>query len=501
MKDRHQIPLVGSTREQFRLLQVDRLGGLDQFNEQNGDIGRFGALYGPMVLVNSPELVHEVLVTRARSFAKSPIMRGALFPFVGNGLFTSEGDLWRSQRKLMAPLLNAAAVSAFSRDMTECTSEVARRWQDGQVVDIAHETTRIAMSIAGRALFGIDTISETDELGHALTVALEWSGEEVFSLSFMLQVRVAVAAQRWFERLPRPLRAPFLALAERLKRPVLWPTQRTRALRSALAVLDARVARLIAERHASASASERRDLLAFLLDARDDAGRAMSDRQVRDEILTLFVAGHETSANALGWALMLLAQHPEVYRRVRAELDALGRAPTHEDLPALGLTQRVFKEALRLYPPLWMLARVSVTDVPVGEYLLPRDTIVLFSAYALHRRRQLWPEPGSFDPDRFLPEQEAARHRTSFIPFGAGARTCMGNFFALMEGPLALGTLLHHADFELVNTAGSQPVPHATLRARSGIVMRVRQRQNARASAPPIARPSSARASSPPPSI
>jgi cytochrome P450 len=483
MKSRHEVPSIGSTREQFRFLQLDRLGGLVRFNQNNGDIGRFGPLYGPMVMVNSPELVHEVLVTRAKSFEKSPIVRGALYPLAGNGLFTSEGELWRSQRKLMAPLLNAAAVAAFTRDMTECTTEVTQRWRDGQVVDIAHETTSVAMAIAGRALFGMDTISETDELGSALTTALEWTGEVATGLQFILQIRAMINLERWVTRLPRALGSPLLAVVERLKQPILWPTPRSRALERALAVLDARVARLIEERRASAE--QPHDLLSLLLEARDDEGNAMSERQVRDEILTLFVAGHETSANAIGWALMLLAQHPAVYRDVRAELDAVGRVPTFDDLPALGLTQRVFKEALRLYPPLWMLARVTVADVPVGQYLLPKGTIVIFSPYALHRRPELWPDPERFDPQRFTPEQEAARHRAAFIPFGAGARTCIGNFFALMEGPLALATLLHHADFELVNPAGSPAVAYATLRAQNGIQMRVRLRPpRTRASTP-----------------
>jgi cytochrome P450 len=491
MKARREVPSIGSTRDQFRLLQVDRLGGLARFNQNNGDIGRFGPLYGPMVLVNSPELLHEVLVTRARSFEKSPIIRGALYSLVGNGLFTSDGDLWRSQRKLMAPLLNAAAVAGFTSHMTDCASQVAQSWRDGEVVLIAHETTRVAMSIAGKALFGMDTISETDELGRALTVALEWAGEQATSLGFILQIRAMMNLDSWVERLPRPLRSRLQAFVQRLMQPIPWPSRRNRTMKSALAVLDARVSRLIAERRATPGA--RRDLLALLLEARSDDGQAMSERQVRDEILTAFVAGHETSANALGWALMLLAQHPEVYRGVRAEVDALGRVPAYDDLAALPLTLRVFKEALRLYPPVWMFARVSVADVPVGDYLLPKGTIVVISPYAVHRRPELWPEPERFDPERFTPENEAARHRTTFIPFGAGARTCIGNFFALMEGPLALATLLHHADFELVNPAGSPAVAHATLRASDGIEMRVRLRPpRTRASVPAPVRPSAA---------
>jgi cytochrome P450 len=259
--------------------------------------------------------------------------------------------------------------------------------------------------------------------------------------------------------------------------PILWPTARNRELRSALDVLDTRVARMIAERRARPGSQ--RDLLSLLLDARDEDGHAMSDKQVRDEVVTLFVAGHETTATGLAWSLMLLAQHRDVYDRVRSEVDAIGRVPTFEDLPRLSLTLRVFKEALRLYPPVYMFGRISIADVEVGDYLVPKGTVVLVAPFALHRKASVWPDPERFDPERFSPEQEAKRHRAAYIPFSAGPRTCIGNHFALMEGPLVLATLLHHADYELVDPRGTQPDSHATLRPRGGIPMRVTLRRAA----------------------
>jgi cytochrome P450 len=174
---------------------------------------------------------------------------------------------------------------------------------------------------------------------------------------------------------------------------------------------------------------------------------------------------------------MLLAQHRDIYAKLRQEVDAIGRTPTFEDLPKLDLSLRVFKEALRLYPPVYMFGRVvSATDVEIGGYLLPKGTVVLVSPYALQRRAHIWPEPDKFDPDRFLPEAEARRPKSAFIPFSAGPRTCIGNYFALMEGPLVLATLLRHADVELADARGAEPEASATLRARDGIPMRIKRR-------------------------
>ena len=469
------IPSMGSGLQQMRAMRGDRIRELRRFNVERGDIGRVSFLFGDIVLVNSPELVHEALVVRARAFEKSPVLRSALHPLVGQGLFTSEGELWRGQRRLMAPMFQHATIERFAADMTACAERAVACWQSGQVIDAARETTRITMAIAGKTLFDADTFEEADELGSALTVALEWAGTESSSLTLIVQARANVGLGRLADRLPERLAGVTRGLAERAIVPILWPTARTRALKAALAVLEARVAQMIAQRRADPAGH--RDLLGLLLAARDDDGSAMSDRQVRDEVLTLFVAGHETTASALAWALMLLAQHPEVYARLRDEVDALGRVPAFADLPRLSLAARVFKESLRLYPAVYLFGRVAMTEVEIGGYRLPKGTIVLVSPYAIQRRPEVWSEPDRFDPDRFLPEREAARERTAFIPFSAGPRTCIGNHFALMEGPLVLATLLHHADFELVDARGATPEPMATLRPKGGIPMRVSLRE------------------------
>ncbi|NUP11935.1 MAG: cytochrome P450 [Polyangiaceae bacterium] len=468
-----EISSLGSAATQLRLIREDRVRGLLQFNDDHGDIGRFGFVFGDVVIVNAPEMVHDVLVTHASSFQKSPIMRSALFPLAGEGLFTSEGELWRKQRKLMAPLFKTSALGSFAADMTSCTERSTATWTDGQVVDMSRETTRITMAIAGKTLFDTDTFDEADELGEALTTALQWAGDESGSGTLMAQARASIGLDLLADRLSGGLEKLARQASLKLLKPILWPSARTRDLKRAVAVLDDRVDRMIAERRASAGG--RHDLLSLLLSARDDEGRAMSDRQVRDEVLTLFVAGHETTASGLAWALMLLAQHPSIYRAVRAEVDAIGHIPTMQDLPKLDLSLRVFKESLRMYPPVYMFGRVAVETVNVGKYELPKGTVVLLSPFALQRRKEIWPNPDVFDPDRFKPEEEAKRHKSAFIPFSSGPRTCIGNHFALMEGPLVLATILHRADVEMAEGATVTPEAHATLRPK-GMKMRVKLR-------------------------
>jgi cytochrome P450 len=261
-----------------------------------------------------------------------------------------------------------------------------------------------------------------------------------------------------------------------LEAPILWPTHSNRQLGRAIALLDAHVEAMIAQRRQSAQRAP--DLLTHLLEAQDeDDGTTMSDKQVRDEILTLFVAGHETTANGLAWALYLLARDPHCYARARAEVDALGGvAQTLADVPRLGLLERVFKEALRLYPPIYLFARMATEAVTIGGHLLPAGTIVLICPWTVQRRPDLWPDPARFDPERFSAQQEAARPRGAGIPFSDGPRICIGAYFALLEAPLVLARLLQRADFELASAAEIVPETTATLRPRGGVPLRVRLR-------------------------
>jgi cytochrome P450 len=261
------------------------------------------------------------------------------------------------------------------------------------------------------------------------------------------------------------------------------PSRRTRELRGALEVLERRVQQMIADRRSATA--EHPDLLSALLEAREEDGSRMSDRQVRDEILTLFIAGHETTASGLSWSLYSLARNPTLYERAQAEADALpGDHVGFEDLRALPFCLQVFKEALRLYAPIYIYGRQAIEPVAIGGYELPRGTIVLVSPYAVHRRADLWPDPDRFDPERFTPEAEQTRAREAYLPFSGGPRTCIGNHFALMEGPIVLATLLKRARFTLASEEPVAPEAGATLRPKGGIPMRVElRRESARAAA------------------
>lgn len=453
-------------------LRDDRFGFFARLNRECGDIGRARVLGTPLVFANSPELLHDVLVEKAKSFIKSPGLRGPLRPFAGQGLFTSEGELWRRQRKLMSPLFTHAMIAGYAPIMAQCAREAAAGLREGQVFDAAHLTTLVAMRVAGKALFDTDTLDETDELGAALQTALHWANETAVSMRYAAQLQVYSALSRISDRLPSPYQGRGHALAERLVEPIRWPGARTREVEAAIAVIDRRVERMIAERRA-AGLDRRRDLLSLLLTAHDEHG-GMSDQQVRDEIVTLFVAGHETTATALAWSLYLLARHPEACAKARAEALALGgRAATFEDLPRLSYCLKVFKEAMRMYPPVYFFGRQALSDVRLGDYDLPSGSIVLISLWAMQRRAEIWPDPERFDPERFTPAAEEARHKLAFAVFSAGPRTCIGNHFALMEGPIVLATLLGRAELTLARPGEIQPEDGATLRPKGGVPMRV----------------------------
>jgi cytochrome P450 len=465
--------LSGATRTgHLTEIRDGRFGLFDRLNRECGDIGRINVLGIPLVFANGPEVLHEVLVEKARSFIKSPGLRGPLKPFAGQGLFTSEGEFWRQQRKLMAPLFTHARIERYAADMAECARHAIAGLHVGERLDVARITTHIAMRIAGKTLFDTDTLDEADELGAALTVALRWASDRSLSPYYAAQLRALDLVHTLTDRLPEPYRTRGEDLLESMIEPIRWPGEQTRQFEAALAVIHNRVERMISDRRASGS---RPDLLSMLLDARDESGNRMSDRQVRDEVVTLFIAGHETTATALAWTLYLLGRNPEAYARARAEARAVP-GPTVEarDLPNLGYCLRVFKEAMRLYPPIYFFGRQATADVTIGGYDLPRGQVVLVSSYALHHRAEIWPDPERFDPSRFEHAAEEKRHRQAYLPFSAGPRTCIGNLFALMEGPIVLATILRRVDLELASPGVIAPDDlHATLRPKGGVPMRV----------------------------
>ena len=370
---------------------------------RRGDVAqaRFGSRR--LVLLSHPELVRELLVTKHRAFHKSRTLQRARI-LLGDGLLTSEDDLHLRQRRLVQPAFHRARVEGYGRTMVALTERAAARWRDGRSIEIHAEMMRLTLAIAGATLFSADVEDEADDIGAALTTVIGM-----------------------FDRLNDPL-APIL---DRL------PLPRTRRFHTAMRRLEATIQRIVSTRRAAASDSG--DLLSMLLFS-DDGAPPMSDRLLRDEALTLLLAGHETTANALTWCWLLLAGHPAVESRLHTELDSVlgGRAPSPDDAPRLVYTRQVLTEAMRLYPPAWIVGRQAMCDVEIGGYAIERGTMVFASQWVLHRDGRFFADPLRFDPDRWA---NGSAGRDAYFPFGAGVRKCIGEAFAWMEATLVLATL------------------------------------------------------------
>lgn len=458
-------PVVGH----LPLIRSDRMAFIRLGAESAHPMLRVEAPVGAVVLVTTPDLFHEALVERHADYVKSAMMRFTLAPIANEGLFTSSGELWKRQRRLMAPMFHASVLRGYAEDMTLCARRAVEAWSDGQRVELLKETTRITMAVAGRTFFDSDTDEDTERLSEAITTALDWGSHQAGTLYSLGHIVPAFALARAADRLPGAFAESARSLSERLQKPTFYPGAEGRRLREAVEVLESRVREMIAQRRAQGLT--RPDLLSRLLAARDDDGTAMTDAQVRDEILTLFIAGHETTATGLAWTMDLLCRHPDWYARCEAEADALGREPTLEDLPRLPTILRVFKEALRLYPPAYFFGRTAARETELGGYSLPRFANVLLSPWVLHHNPRVWEDPERFDPDRFLPEREAARHKTAWVPFSAGPRVCIGNHFSMMEAQLVLALLLRRARF--TSLEHPSPDPSATLRPHGTLPMTV----------------------------
>lgn len=449
----------------------DRLKFFQRIAE-TGELSRVFFAGRAVVFANSPAAAHEVLVEKARAFEKSPGIRLLLHYLAGDGLFTSEGELWRRQRRLMAPLFQPSAMAQYTECMHDVTARAVSTWRDGAAVDLATEMTRITMGIVGKALFDSDTFDESDALGDALTVALSWADANGASPRLVAQIALTDAIEAAGARFPTLLAGPRRRALDALKEPFLLEGARSERLQGALAVVNRRIQQMIDERRAQGLA--RNDLLTRLLAARDEengGAAVMTDRQVRDEANTLFVAGHETTATSLSWAFYLLGRHPEVRAAVQREVDALPPGPLDfaTSTSGLPLTTRVFKEAMRLYPPVPVYARRLLVDAEIRGVPMPRGTLVFVTPYPLHRLPGVFPEPERFDPDRFLPEREAARPKSAYIPFGAGPRVCIGMHFALLEGPMVMATILRMARVETDPARVIEPKLFATVRPGGGV--------------------------------
>jgi cytochrome P450 len=409
--------------------------------ERYGDVVRYPMGPFRVYQVSHPDDVKRVLVDNARNYRKTDLMQ-RLRPIFGNGLLLSEGDFWMRQRRLAQPAFHRERLAGLTATMPGLIASELQRWEahvgSGQPFDLAAELMRLTLDLTGQVLFSTDLSEVADDMGRAMTVLIEEANRRVLSL------------------LPLPDFLPF-------------PSHRR--FRSALRLLDRVVLDIIDQRRHGASPAHD-DLLSLLMETRDaDTGEGMSDSQLRDEVMTLVLAGHETTASALAWAFHLLHRHPEAEERlVREVASVLGnRVPGFEDLPRLAYTARVFDETLRLYPPAWFFSRMALADDELGGYTIPRGSIVVVLPYVIHRHPAFWEHPEAFDPDRFLPERSGSRPRFAWLPFGGGQRVCIGQGLAVMEGQLILAMMAQRYRFRPVPGHPVEPRALVTLRPSHGL--------------------------------
>jgi cytochrome P450 len=411
-----------------------------------GDLPYFRLGPYQVFLVNHPDLVREVLVTQQSNFTKSRALQRARI-LLGEGLLTSEGQFHMRQRRLVQPAFHRDRLAAYAAIMTEYGIRLRDRWKPGNTLDVADEMMRLTLSIVGKTLFSADVESEASEIGQALTTVLQMF---------------------------RMLMLPFSEYLEKLPLPSMRRFERARAR------LDATIYGLIHERRKSGR--DTGDLLSMLLLAQDEEsdGGGMTDQQVRDEALTLFLAGHETTANALTWTWYLLSQNPDCEQRLHQEIDSVlqGRAPQAADLPNLRYSEMVLAEAMRLYPPAWAIGRMSKEPVELGGTKIAPKSICILSPYVTQRDARWFPDPERFDPERWTTEARDARPKFSYFPFGGGSRICIGERFAWMEGVLIIAILAQKWKLRLSPAQRVEPLPLITLRTKYGMRMTLLQRND-----------------------
>lgn len=425
-------------------LRRDSLGFLDELHRGYGDLVHFRMGPAHFHLVAHPDLLREVLVVQASKVHKGRAQQRSKI-LLGEGLLTSEGDLHLRQRRMMQPAFHHKKVATYAELMVRDSLKMRDAWREGAELDLSHEMMALTLGIVAETLFGSQVEGEADEIGEALTTCIGM-----------------------FNTLTNPFAEVLLKL----------PLPKSLRFQAALARLNQTIYRVIRERREKGT--DEGDLLSMLLNAQDDEGDkgGMTDQQVRDEAMTLFLAGHETTANALVWTWWLLSQHPDVEAAFHAELDTVlqGRAPAFEDVPKLPYTAMVFAEAMRLRPPVWGFGRQAMEDFELGGYRIKQGSLLILSQWVTHRDPRWWPDPERFDPLRHTPEAKAQRNKFTYFPFSHGARNCIGEPFAWMEGVLLLATLAQKWKLRL---KPGHPVvldPLFTLRPKFGLRMVVEGR-------------------------
>ena len=412
----------------------DRLG-LQDAAARLGPLARISLVNVPLYIVSCGDLAREVLVDRAADFKKSAGLQ-FLRPLLGDGLLTSEAEPHRKHRKLLAPAFAPKRIAGYGEIMVHETREQLARWSPGQRIDLADELMELTLAIAGRTLFGVDVRRDASVVAEALELAMH---------------------------------AVFSSITSLIRLGYRWPLPRHLRMKRAVKLLDDVVYRLIAE--GRARGTDRGDVLSMLVLARDEEdGSALTDRQIRDEVMTLLLAGHETTANTLIWTWYELGRNPEVLARLETELQRVigTRTVTTDDLAALPWTAAVIDEAMRLHPPAYIVGREAVREFALDGHQFPARSTVLVNIRGIHRRPDYYPDPLAFQPERMLPDAKKLRPRHHYLPFGAGPRVCIGSHFALVEAQLLLATMVQHAKLrDLPREVTAEPL--VTLRARGGM--------------------------------
>ncbi len=415
---------------------------------KSGDVTQIIIGPQPVALLSHPDDIQTMLVTRQRSFVKGRALEVTKV-LLGEGLLTSEGEQHLRQRRLIQPAFHRDRLTGYGASMTELADRQQRSWNANELLDVHEQMMRVTLAIAGRTLFDADVEGDAHDVAEALELSLRMFNRAILPMGML------------FEFAPIP-----------------WVRELHRARRR----MDALIHRLIQERRTEGR--DRGDLLSMLINARDEEGdrTGMSDRQLRDELITLMLAAHETTANALTWTWYLLSQHPEVEATLHAELDRVlgGQLPTAADLPALAYTRQVLAESMRLFPPAWAVERRAIEDVEIGGYTIAKGTVVLACQYLVHRDPRWWRDPERFRPERWT-EPAADRPKFAYFPFGAGTRICIGEHFAWMEGMLVLATIAQRWRLRYEGATPPAPQPLVTLRPRDGLAMRLIARRGATA--------------------
>ncbi len=432
------LPIVGSTLHYLK----NPLGFLAD-TATKGDIVSMPFMDLEAWLVNDPELIDQILLRSASSFQKDVFLR-QLKRVLGEGLLGSEGDFWKRQRRLIQPAFHRNHIAGYGKVMVDHTAAITKTWMDGERLDFNKAMMHLTADIVTECLFGT-SVGDAAEVGACLDVVMERFSEPLFVLFPSA------------EKLPLPINKRFEKVSPRL---------------------DAIVRGFIEKRRAMGEPAPGKDLLAMLLNARDEDGSRMSDQQIRDEVLILFLAGHETTALALSWTFYELSRHASVEKKLHEELDRVlgGREPTLEDLPKLTYCERIIQESLRLHPPAWAIGREATQPVTIGGREYPKGAWFWIGTHALHRSPKFYPDPTAWKPERWENDFAKKIPKYAYLPFGGGPRVCIGNQFAMMEGVLLLASIAQKFSVDVVPGHPVVPVPAITLRMKHGLAVELRRR-------------------------